>query len=692
MPHSAVDAPVSSPADQDEKLLRLIADAVPALIAYFELPGMLCRFANRAYAVQYGHTVQSVRGLTTAHIVGADAWELIRPYSERCARGEAVRYTREQTLPSGEMRMIEVNLLPHFDGTTVPVGAFVLITDITERWRAERAVRQSAESMRKFAAATEEAIVFHRDGIILDGNDALCRLTGRPLHEMLGQSIFQFISPQWHATTREYMRLGREDHYEIAVQHQDGRSIPVEVVGKTMREPVADYRVAVLRDITARKQAQEREAFARLHDPLTGLPHRRHLMEQLERRLLQAGQDQQHAAVLLANIDHFKTVNDSLGQHAGDEVLREVAARIRQCARQADVVARLGADEFALVLAPLATPEEATAVADQLLHAMQTPCVLGAHTVTLSLSIGISLFPEDGSSGDALLRHADAAMYHAKQTGPGRRQRFQSGMGTRALEVLERERQLREAIAAQAFVLHYQPQIGLQDGRLQGLEALVRWHHPVRGLVGPEEFIGFAEQRGLIAAIGRWVLHAACRQLKAWQDEGLALVPVAVNLSGLEFRQRDLVQEIAEVLTATGLAPQYLEIELTESVLMHHTGQTIDTLHALKALGVGIAVDDFGTGYSSLAYLKRYPIDKLKIDRSFVLDTPGHSDDVAIVTAIVQMGRSLQMRTVAEGVENAAQMALLRSLGCDMVQGYLLSPPMDAEDTRRWLGAAPPPG
>ena len=619
MPHSAVDAPVSSPADQDEKLLRLIADAVPALIAYFELPGMLCRFANRAYAVQYGHTVQSVRGLTTAHIVGADAWELIRPYSERCARGEAVRYTREQTLPSGEMRMIEVNLLPHFDGTTVPVGAFVLITDITERWRAERAVRQSAESMRKFAAATEEAIVFHRDGIILDGNDALCRLTGRPLHEMLGQSIFQFISPQWHATTREYMRLGREDHYEIAVQHQDGRSIPVEVVGKTMREPVADYRVAVLRDITARKQAQEREAFARLHDPLTGLPHRRHLMEQLERRLLQAGQDQQHAAVLLANIDHFKTVNDSLGQHAGDEVLREVAARIRQCARQADVVARLGADEFALVLAPLATPEEATAVADQLLHAMQTPCVLGAHTVTLSLSIGISLFPEDGSSGDALLRHADAAMYHAKQTGPGRRQRFQSGMGTRALEVLERERQLREAIAAQAFVLHYQPQIGLQDGRLQGLEALVRWHHPVRGLVGPEEFIGFAEQRGLIAAIGRWVLHAACRQLKAWQDEGLALVPVAVNLSGLEFRQRDLVQEIATIVATQGTeaaskkteAIDDLKVVLKENIELGEIvrfeageGNVIDTyVHRQDGRGVlGVIVELAGGGSTELAH------------------------------------------------------------------------------------------
>ena len=253
------------------------------------------------------------------------------------------------------------------------------------------------------------------------------------------------------------------------------------------------------------------------------------------------------------------------------------------------------------------------------------------------------------------------------------------------MEVLQHERLLREAIAHQAFVLHYQPQISLADGTLQGFEALVRWIHPVRGLVGPDEFIAFAESRGLIAPIGRWVLREACRQLKAWQDEGLALVPICVNLSALEFRQRDLVGEIAAVLQTTGLPPRFLEIELTESVLMHQTGPVLDTLNALKALGVGVSVDDFGTGYSSLSYLKRYPIDKLKIDRSFVIETPGNADDVAIVTAIIQMGHSLQLKTVAEGVETPAQMELLRNLGCDLVQGYLVSVPMDAHATRLWL-------
>ena len=353
--------------------------------------------------------------------------------------------------------------------------------------------------------------------------------------------------------------------------------------------------------------------------------------------------------------------------------------------RNTDVVARLGGDQFVVVLTNIHTPDDAALVADKLLESMRGVFTLDHQPVTMSPSIGISLFPDDGPTGDVLLRCADAAMYHAKESGRGNRQFFLPGMDGRAMEVLQQERLLREAIAQQAFVLHYQPQVSLQDGSLQGFEALVRWKHPERGLVGPDEFIGFAESRGLIAPIGRWVMHEACRQLKAWQDEGLAPVPIAVNLSALEFRQRDLVGEIAAVLQATGLPARFLEIELTESVLMHQTGPVLDTLNALKTLGVGVSVDDFGTGYSSLSYLKRYPIDKLKIDRSFVMDAPGDADDVAIVTAIIQMGHSLQLKTVAEGVETPAQMELLRQLGCDLVQGYLVSVPMEAEETRRWM-------
>jgi predicted signal transduction protein with EAL and GGDEF domain len=364
-----------------------------------------------------------------------------------------------------------------------------------------------------------------------------------------------------------------------------------------------------------------------------------------------------------------------------------VAERLRQGVRDADVVARLGSDEFVVVLTDVQGQADAAAVADKLLVSMHGVFTLNQVPLTVSPSIGISMFPEHAATGDALLRCADAAMQHAKESGRGNRQFYTHSMESSAIDVLQHERLLRQAIVENAFVLHYQPQICLEDGSLQGLEALVRWCHPQRGLVGPDEFITFSESRGLITPIGRWVMREACRQLKAWQDEGLAMVPVAVNLSALEFRQRDVAGEIATVLAETGLAPRHLEIELTESVLMHQTGQALDTLNALTALGIGISIDDFGTGYSSLAYLKRYPIDKLKIDRSFVMDIPGNADDVAIVTAIVQMGRSLQIKTVAEGVETPEQVALLTALGCDMIQGFAVHEPLDAAELAGWMRA-----
>ena len=685
MSNTTNDAQSPTPGEHSDSLLRLIADAVPALMAYFDLPDLRCRFANQGYAAFNGHSTESILGMSVQEVIGEKAWLSIQPHVQRCIQGERVRYVREQARLNGNTRVIEVNLIPHFGSPVHQIGAIVLINDITERWRAENAVRQSEERMRKFAEATDEAIVFHRNGLIIDGNEALQRLIGYSLPEVLGQSIFSFIEPEWRPVALEYTRNGREDPYEVIITHKDGHTIPVEAVGKTMPLQHADYRVVVLHDLTARKKAQEREAFIALHDPLTHLSNRHHLLQQLTTLLEPTNQQQGRAAVLFLDLDHFKTINDSLGHHAGDQLLCDVATRITQCVRDTDVVARLGGDQFVVVLTDIQSPDDAARMADKLLEAMHGSFTLDQQPVTMSPSIGISLSPDDGATGDVLLRCADAAMHHAKESGRGNHQFFQPGMDGHAMEVLQHERLLREAIAHQAFVLHYQPQISLADGTLQGFEALVRWIHPVRGLVGPDEFIAFAESRGLIAPIGRWVLREACRQLKAWQDEGLALVPICVNLSALEFRQRDLVGEIAAVLQTTGLPPRFLEIELTESVLMHQTGPVLDTLNALKALGVGVSVDDFGTGYSSLSYLKRYPIDKLKIDRSFVIETPGNADDVAIVTAIIQMGHSLQLKTVAEGVETPAQMELLRNLGCDLVQGYLVSVPMDAHATRLWL-------
>ncbi|RYF19920.1 MAG: bifunctional diguanylate cyclase/phosphodiesterase, partial [Comamonadaceae bacterium] len=346
---------------------------------------------------------------------------------------------------------------------------------------------------------------------------------------------------------------------------------------------------------------------------------------------------------------------------------------------------RVGGDQFVVVLPDIHNRADAATVADKLLQDVRAVFHVQGMPLSLSPSIGISIFPEDGYGPEELLRRADAAMHLAKETGRGNRQFYLPGMDGRASDILQQEHLLRDAITQGAFVLHYQPQVNVVDGRLVGFEALVRWRHPQRGLVGPNEFIGIAESRGLITPIGRWVMFEACQQMKAWHDEGLPQVPVAVNLSALEFRQRDVAAEIAAVLQQTGLEARFLEIEITESVLMHHADQVSETLHALQALGVGVSIDDFGTGYSSLAYLKRYPINKLKIDRSFVMDTPGSDDDVAIVTAIIQMAHSLQLQTVAEGVETPEQMALLRGLGCNLAQGFGISHPMDARQTRAWI-------
>lgn len=682
-PNKHPPQPASAAAPEStESLLRLIADSVPALLAYYELPSMRCRFANQSYAAFHGHSTESILGLTVREAIGEHAWAIIHPYVERSIRGEHARYVREQTLHNQETRVIEVHLIPHVDGQGPQRGTFVLINDITERYRAENAVRQSEERMRKFAAATEEAIVFHRDGVIIDGNEALQRLTGYAVPEVLGLSIFSFISPEWRATALEYTRHGREDPYEVCIRHKDGHDIPVEVVGKTMPSQHADYRVVVVHDITARKQAQEREAFMARHDPLTQLPNRVYLHELMPALLAHTTGK---AAVFSIDLDHFKTVNDSLGHQVGDQLLQEVAQRLRTRLGPGSIVARLGGDEFAVVLGQVPHQESAMQQANELLETVRAGVTLEGMPLSVTVSIGISLYPDHGTTPDTLLRCADAAMHHAKDSGRSHCQFYSPGMEGQALEDLQKERLLRQAIADGAFELHYQPQVDLAEGRLCGMEALVRWRHPNGTLVNPAAFIAFAEARGLITPIGQWVLQEACRQVRAWQGLGLSTVPVAVNLSALEFRQRDIAREVAGVLQSTGLAPEYLEIELTESVLMHHSDAMQATLQGLRQLGVRISVDDFGTGYSSLAYLKRYPIDKLKIDRSFVMDTPGDADDVAIMTAIIQMARGLQLRTVAEGVETPEQLALLQSLGCDLVQGFLISRPLPAEAMQAWL-------
>ena len=662
-----------------ENLLHTLADAVPAQIAYYEPKKLSCVFANKLYAESNGWTVDSIIGKTVREVIGEEAWRMIEPQVERVLKGEQVEYERPMVLPNGERRAIEVSLIPHFDDFDGQMlGAFVLITDITRHQLAEQAIRDSEERVRKFAAATNEGIFFHKNGILTDVNEALLAITGYAREEMIGRNALDFVPPQWQQEVVEHLRAEREGPYEAEVVHKKGYNIAVELVDKTLHFGGETYRLGALREITARKHAEARIQYLAHHDMLTGLPNRAYLIERLTTILALARRHGTLVAVMFIDLDKFKTVNDSLGHHCGDALLKEVAARIKEVLREADMVSRIGGDEFLAILADFATPEDAAKVADKLLQTISAPIALEGTQMCANASIGISVFPRDGDNADDLIRHADAAMYSVKERGRGHSRFYTPDLSNAAAETLARESRLREALQHGEFVLFYQPQVSVDDLRLVGIEALVRWRHPELGLIDPSEFIQFAETHGLIDEIGQYVLREACRQNKAWQAAGFAALPISVNVSPVQFHREALVADVKRVLEETGLEGRYLELELTESLLMDREVAG-EALAGLRALGVKITIDDFGTGYSSLSYLKRYPIDKLKIDRSFIDDLGTDADDRAIAIAIINLAKTLKLTALAEGVERQEQLDFLRAYGCDEFQGYLAGNPVPAE-------------
>jgi len=445
-----------------------------------------------------------------------------------------------------------------------------------------------------------------------------------------------------------------------------------------------------VQDITERKQTEEKIKNLAFYDSLTGLPNRVLFKENLEHALAYAKRRGRRVGTLFLDLDRFKSINDTMGHGVGDKLLQELAARLRQCVRRNDCVgrvtcdetgysiARLGGDEFTVILDDLAQPLDAATVARRLNEEVARPFTLEGYQVTVTASIGISIFPDDGSDIVTLIKHADTAMYHAKELGKNNFQFYDRSMTDSAFQRLVLENALRRGLERGEFTLAYQPQLDLASGAISCVEALIRWHSPELGPVSPGVFIPLAEETGLIVRIDEWVLATACRQLRTWRDAGLPRLRVAVNLSGQHFRHKSLQETVRRVVEETGVDPGDLELELTEGVLMGHGEETVATVDALKALGFTLAIDDFGTGYSSLSYLRRFRLDILKIDQSFVRDVPGNPDSAAIVTAIVAMAKSLKLEIVAEGVETVEQLHFLTELGCSKIQGFLFSHPVDA--------------
>ena len=527
-------------------------------------------------------------------------------------------------------------------------------------------------------------------------NPAFTRITGYPAEEVLGRNWGFLLGEDSDQPAlkniRAALRENKEGRALLRNYRKDGRLFWNDLHLAPVQDDsgIVTHFIGILNDITETMRYQEELEHQANYDTLTDLPNRNLLKDRLAQAIVFAQRYKRALAVAFIDLDNFKLINDSLGHQAGDQLLKIVSTRIQSCVRASDTIARLGGDEFVLLLCDHSIDESVdgetvSVTLQRILHETALPYQIGPHEFFLSCSIGYSLLSNEGDTADLLLKNADMAMYRAKELGRNNIQPYVPELNEKIIRRLSLEGDLRRALENGEFFLCYQPQIDLVTRRIVGMETLIRWQHPQRGLISPVQFIPLAEETGLIVPIGAWVLRTACAQAKAWQDAGLPPVRLSVNLSARQFIQRDLIASIREVLEETGLSAEYLELELTESLIMHNAELFISTLREIREIGIELAVDDFGTGYSSLSYLKRFPINRLKIDQSFVRDVAGDADSGAISAAIIMLGHSLGLKVIAEGVETIEQLDFLQSSRCNEIQGFYFSRPLPAEEMRHFL-------
>jgi len=550
------------------------------------------------------------------------------------------------------------------------------------------------EDLRRFRLAmdaTADAIfLVDRAGMcFVDVNATASRMLGFEREDFLKVGPNRSLEGDLHKLEDLYDKLLAGDqsgaNTELNILCKDGTALAVEVQRRTLRSGASWILVAVARDITERKEAEQRLLKLAHFDTLTGLPNRSQFYDSLTHSLRQADEHKWSLAVLFLDVDRFKNVNDTLGHTIGDELLRQFSSRLVDCLRVRDTIGRFGGDEFAAILMLPDGAQNAIAVVDKIRDSLRRPFDLKGHEVTVTASIGIAVFPDDGAEPDTLIQYADTAMYRAKEAGRDAFRFFTAEMNAQSLARLDLENALRRAIDNEEFVLQFQPKVNIASGRISGAEVLIRWQRPGHGMVSPALFIPLLEETGLIVRVGTWVIHEACRKIAQWQKSDAGAVPLSVNVSGIQFFVGGLEEEVLKAIREHDIAPELLELELTESSLMSNAEETITVLQNLKALGIQISIDDFGTGYSSLAYLKRFPIDKLKIDIAFVREVTSNPDDAAIVLAIINMAHSLKLNVVAEGVEKEAQLAYLHRHNCDEMQGYYFSRPLPEEEFEAML-------
>jgi diguanylate cyclase (GGDEF)-like protein/PAS domain S-box-containing protein len=648
-------------------------------------------------------TLCRLLGKSSSELIGQHCRETIAPEDfpahweqcERLLRGEIRSFDLEQRFlhRDGHTLWLYVNWSIVTDDDGQPLHFLAYLRDVSEAKRTQLALERSEEKYRNIIQSLEDPY-FETDlaGNLTFVNQALVRTLGYSPSELIGMNNREFThaadAPEVFKAFNQVYQSGepaRGLDWRILCKDGTVRFIETSIALVRDGEGAPTGFRGIARDVTERRQADERIHHLAHYDALTGLPNRTLFEDRLKQVLKRRKRAHERAALLFIDLDRFKTVNDSLGHHTGDLLLRAVAQRISECVRAGDTVGRPGGDEFLVLLADLDEPEDAARVAEKILTAVSEPYTLEGWEFSMTPSIGIAVIPDDGTDIESLVRNADVAMYHAKENGRNNFQFFTGEMNEDAAERLSLEHGLRRALERGELELYYQPIVNVDEGRVIGAEALVRWNRPGHGVVPAGAFIGIVEQSGLILTIGDWVLNEACRQARAWQVQFGIPFPIAVNLSALQFRQHGLTATVARVIEETGVDPACLVLELTESVVMQDARQTIDTVFEMQKLGVHFAIDDFGTGYSSLSYLKRFPIDRLKIDRSFVRDLGSDPDDTALIHAIISMARSLRMEVIAEGVETKAQRDYLQAHDCAVMQGYLFSKPVPAAEFERFL-------
>lgn len=678
-----------------EREFRSLTENSPDVIIRYDLQGRRL-YINPMGEKLFASPINKVIGKTAAEGSPIPAQtDFMEKLHKVVQTGRSIETETEFVHPTGEKGWGHMRIVPEFDMYGKIVSVLTIGRDITERKKQEELLRQKEMRLKE---AQKIAKIGNWELTLptmkLTWSDEIYRIfeMGIDINPPTYTSFLNTVHPDDRLLLETKYRESLDNTAPFDVIHRlcfpDGRIKYVHQRGETHYDVYGNptRSIGTVQDITEQKMIEKKVEYMAHHDILTGLPNRILAKERTEQAIIFSKQNNVQSALLFIDLDGFKTVNDSLGHSVGDVMLTLIASRLKECIREGDTLARQGGDEFLLILSDIKKMQEITMILERLFRVFENSFDVGIHTLTSSASIGIAVYPDHGDTFELLLQNADTAMYRAKENGKNTYCFFNQQMNHDLIGQFKIQSDLKSAIRNGEFILHYQPQIDLSTKQITGVEALIRWNHPQIGMIPPINFISLAENSGLIVPIGEWVIQEACRQVSCWQKEGI-FVSVAVNISSLQFKRGNLESVVTNALLMAEIQPRYLELELTESVIMHETDNTLQTVRNLKGLGVQLSIDDFGTGYSSLAYLKRFAVDKLKIDQSFVQDILTDQEDAAIVRTIIQMAKNLNLKTIAEGVENEHVLALIDNFGCDEVQGYYFAKPMEATDFEKYYTA-----